>query len=165
MGYIKNVQLRINHADACSSGEKGNSLVQTSDYPRISSKILKSKTNLFLLSANGGNRISCCGSDATTNVAATEVSLPSDVSVAVDSFTGTTLTTTENYTTDFDDLINYIWTCNLVTFTDGGSNTISHNLATGLTIDSVAADGIVLSGTPLLSIDDNSVFIFTASTA
>lgn len=61
MGYTPNTQLRINHADACSSGEKGNSLVQTSDYPRIPSKILKSKTKLFLLSATSGNKVACCG--------------------------------------------------------------------------------------------------------
>ena len=61
MGYIKNVQLRINHADACSSGNSEKGLVQTSDYPRIPSKILKSKTKLFLLSATSGNKVACCG--------------------------------------------------------------------------------------------------------
>tara|TARA_Y100000768_G_C23953551_1_gene671531 strand:- start:147 stop:338 length:192 start_codon:yes stop_codon:yes gene_type:complete len=63
MTYIKNKQLRINHTDACSSGKKGNSLIQTSDYPRIPSKILKSKTKFMLYSANGGNRIACCGNN------------------------------------------------------------------------------------------------------
>lgn len=60
MPYIKRVQSMVNHTDACSTGNKEAGLVNTSDFPRIPRKILKSKTSTFLLSATNGNVITNC---------------------------------------------------------------------------------------------------------
>ena len=60
MGYVKRIQSMINHADACSTGNKEAGLVNTSDFPRIPRNILKSKTSTFLLSATNGNKITNC---------------------------------------------------------------------------------------------------------
>ena len=60
MTYIKLLQSRINHSDACSTGNKQAGLVNTSDFPSIPRNILKAKTSTFLLSATNGNRITDC---------------------------------------------------------------------------------------------------------
>lgn len=63
------IQSRINHTDACSTGNKEAGLVNTSDFARIPRNILKSKTKTFLLSATGGNVIKdCCSGNCSTAV-------------------------------------------------------------------------------------------------
>ena len=61
------MQSRINHADACSTGNKQAGLVNSSDFPRIPRNILKSKTTTYLLSSIGGNKITNCCSGKCTN--------------------------------------------------------------------------------------------------
>ena len=58
-GYKARKQSLINHAAACSTGNKEAGLVNTSDFPRIPRNILKAKTKTILMSATGGNIISC----------------------------------------------------------------------------------------------------------
>ena len=57
MPYKARVQSMVNHADAKSQGGvKKSGSVQTSDYPSIPRKILKSRTTKqFLMSATTGN--------------------------------------------------------------------------------------------------------------
>uniref|UniRef100_A0AB39JCJ5 Uncharacterized protein n=1 Tax=Florenciella sp. virus SA2 TaxID=3240092 RepID=A0AB39JCJ5_9VIRU len=53
----------VNHADACSSGNKEAGLVNTSDYSRVPRKVLKTKTTTFLPSALNGYKVDytkCC---------------------------------------------------------------------------------------------------------
>ena len=58
MPYISRLQSTINKADACSAGNKKAGLVYSSDYSRIPTNILKSKTSTnILFSATSGN---CC---------------------------------------------------------------------------------------------------------
>ena len=59
MGYVRKLQSMINHADACSTGNKEAGLVNTSDFPRIPRNILKSKTPTnYTFSATTG--AACC---------------------------------------------------------------------------------------------------------
>lgn len=63
---VRRIQSLINHTDACSTGNKEAGLVNTSDFPRIPRKILKSKTKTLLLSATNGNKITnCCSGKCT----------------------------------------------------------------------------------------------------
>ena len=48
MPYIANIQSRVNHTDACSTGNKEAGLVNASDFPSIPRNILKSKTTTKL---------------------------------------------------------------------------------------------------------------------
>ena len=64
---VRRIQSLINHTDACSTGNKEAGLVNTSDFPRIPRKILKSKTKTLLLSATNGNKITNCCSGKCTN--------------------------------------------------------------------------------------------------
>lgn len=60
------IQSRVNHADACGTGNKEAGLVNTSDFPRIPRRILKSKTKTYLLSATNGNKLTnCCSGKCT----------------------------------------------------------------------------------------------------
>ena len=62
MPYISRLQSTINKADACSAGNKKAGLVYSSDYSRIPTNILKSKTSTnILFSATSGN---CCSGNA-----------------------------------------------------------------------------------------------------
>lgn len=59
MGYVRKLQSMINHADACSTGNKEAGLVNTTDFPRIPRNILKSKTPTnYMFSATTG--AACC---------------------------------------------------------------------------------------------------------
>ena len=60
MTYKARIQSLVNHADACSSGNKEAGLVNTMDFSRVPRSILKSKTKTFLLSATNGNKITNC---------------------------------------------------------------------------------------------------------
>ena len=63
---VRRIQSLINHTDACSTGNKEAGLVNTSDFPRIPRRILKSKTKTYLLSATNGNKITnCCSGKCT----------------------------------------------------------------------------------------------------
>ena len=69
MPYIKRIQSRVNHADACSTGNKQAGLVNTGDFSRIPRNILKSKTSTFLLSATSGNVLTdCCSGNCPTTI-------------------------------------------------------------------------------------------------
>jgi hypothetical protein len=59
MPYIARVQSLVNHTDACSTGNKEAGLVNSSDYPRIPRKILKSKTPTKL-QFDATNGAMCC---------------------------------------------------------------------------------------------------------
>lgn len=55
------MQSRINHTDACSTGNKEAGLVNSSDFPRIPRNILKAKTSTNIqFSATTGN---CCSAN------------------------------------------------------------------------------------------------------
>jgi hypothetical protein len=59
MPNFPRLQSRINHADACSTGNKEAGLVNTSDFPKIPRSILKTRTaNNFTFSATTGKI--CC---------------------------------------------------------------------------------------------------------
>jgi hypothetical protein len=71
MSYVnKNIQSKINHADACGGGMKKAGLVYASDWSRIHGKhgnILRSKTpHNVTFSVTGA--MSCCGQQATSNL-------------------------------------------------------------------------------------------------
>lgn len=69
MPYIARVQSLVNHADACSTGNKEAGLVNTSDFSRIPRNILKAKTPTnYTFSATTG--AACCSStyESTTSV-------------------------------------------------------------------------------------------------
>lgn len=58
------IQSRVNHTDACSSGNKEAGLAPLTDFARIPRTIIKSQTSTFLLSATSGNKITeCCKSN------------------------------------------------------------------------------------------------------
>ena len=60
MPYISRIQSLVNHADACSTGNKEAGLVNTSDVSRIPRKILKSKTPTnYTFNAITGAACSC----------------------------------------------------------------------------------------------------------
>ena len=74
MPYISRLQSTINKADACSAGNKKAGLVYSSDYSRIPTNILKSKTSTnILFSATSGN---CCSGN-TKN----DFSYPSHINI------------------------------------------------------------------------------------
>lgn len=61
MPYIAKIQSRVNHTDACSSGNKQAGLVNGWEYARIPHNILKSKTPTALLfSLRGQANLKCC---------------------------------------------------------------------------------------------------------
>jgi hypothetical protein len=69
MPYIARIQSLVNHSDACSTGNKQAGLVNTMDFPRIPSTILKSNTATFLLSATNGNKITnCCSGTCDSTI-------------------------------------------------------------------------------------------------
>lgn len=60
MPYIPRIQSLVNHADACSAGNKKAGLVNTMDFANIKRSILKSKTlTNIVFSATSGQ---CCKS-------------------------------------------------------------------------------------------------------
>jgi hypothetical protein len=64
MPYIANIQSRVNHTDACSSGNKEAGLVNGWEHARIPRNILKSKTPTGLLfSVNGSANLQCCSAN------------------------------------------------------------------------------------------------------
>ena len=72
MSYInKNIQSLINHADACGAGGmKKAGLVYGSDWARLNSNTLKTKTpSKITFTVHGAmNTIQCCGNTATSNL-------------------------------------------------------------------------------------------------
>ena len=60
MPYIARVQSLVNHTDACSTGNKEAGLVNTTDFPRVPRKILKSKT-ATKLQFDATTGAMCCG--------------------------------------------------------------------------------------------------------
>jgi hypothetical protein len=66
MPYIANIQSRVNHADACSTGNKEAGLVNGWEYARIPRNILKSKTPTGLqFAVNGTSNLACCSANQT----------------------------------------------------------------------------------------------------
>ena len=64
MPYIANIQSRVNHTDACSSGNKEAGLVNGWEYARIPRNILKSRTPTGLyFSLNGRSNLQCCSAN------------------------------------------------------------------------------------------------------
>ena len=64
MPYIAKIQSRVNHTDACSSGNKEAGLVNGWEYARIPRNILKSKTPTGLqFSVNGSANLQCCSAN------------------------------------------------------------------------------------------------------
>ena len=72
MSYVnKNIQSKINHADACGGGMKKAGLVYASDWSRMHGKhgnILRSKTPHNITFSLYGSMQTCCGQKATTNL-------------------------------------------------------------------------------------------------
>ena len=69
MPYKARIQSLVNHADACSTGNKQAGLVSTMDFPSVPRSVLKSKTATFLLSATNGNKLSsCCSGTCDSSV-------------------------------------------------------------------------------------------------
>ena len=64
MPYIANIQSRVNHTDACSSGNKEAGLVNGWEYARIPRNILKSRTPTGLFfSLHGKSNLQCCSAN------------------------------------------------------------------------------------------------------
>ena len=68
MSYVnKNIQSKINHADACGGGMKKTGLVYGSDWARIASGVIDRKTPHNITFSLYGSMQNCCGQKATTN--------------------------------------------------------------------------------------------------
>lgn len=64
MPYIAKIQSRVNHTDACSTGNKEAGLVNGWEYARIPHNILKSKTPTGLqFSLRGQSNLQCCSAN------------------------------------------------------------------------------------------------------
>lgn len=67
MPYISKLQSLVNHADACSTGNKEAGLANTWESPSIPRNILKSKTNTNLeFSLTGKSNLQCCSQRGKT---------------------------------------------------------------------------------------------------
>ena len=68
MSYVnKNIQSKINSADACGAGMKKSGLVYGSDWARVPGKIILTKTPCNITFSVTGS-MACCGQTATSNL-------------------------------------------------------------------------------------------------
>lgn len=64
MPYIAKLQSRVNHTDACSTGNKEAGLVNAWEFARIPHSILKTRTPTNLMfSVAGKSNLNCCSAN------------------------------------------------------------------------------------------------------
>ena len=69
MPYIKNIASIVGNADSCGGGMKKQGLVYGSDWARISSGVIQSKTAInYTFSLYGAAKVNCCSSSNRSTV-------------------------------------------------------------------------------------------------